>query len=104
MEKLTVDTTAENYAPWLSIWEPRKGTAIPETITVRLQPGVLLGGTVEDEVGMPVAGATVRISRVYRGGEGIDRSNSRLNFTVVNMTTDGAGKFSSQAAPGSILV
>jgi beta-lactamase regulating signal transducer with metallopeptidase domain/protocatechuate 3,4-dioxygenase beta subunit len=103
MEKLTVDTTAENYAPWLTIWEPAKGPAIPETITVRLQPGVLLGGTVEDEGGTPVAGATVRMSRVYRGGEGIDRSNSRLNFTVVNMTTDGAGKFSSQAAPESIL-
>ena len=57
--ELRVVASGEGYAATMLHWVPNRGLAIPATYTVRLVPGVRLGGVVVDAEDRPVAGAQV---------------------------------------------
>lgn len=103
LDKLTIDCAAANYSPWVAGWEPSKGEKIPNETTIRLQPGAVLGGTVVDEQGLAVAGAGIRVSRIYRGGEPIERGNNRLSFTSATNLTDHAGRWTVTSVPETLF-
>ncbi len=58
-QELRVVAAAAHYAATMLHWVPERGRMIPAEYTVRLVPGVLLGGTVVDAEGHPVAGAQI---------------------------------------------
>jgi len=60
---LQVLITKENYVTVGAVW---RGTAvrnaIPQELTVEMEPGTSFGGVVHDQQGQPIAGATVKVS------------------------------------------
>jgi protocatechuate 3,4-dioxygenase beta subunit len=57
--KLYVDVMGDGYAEQRHLWGQDPGDVIPDQATILLQPGVTLGGIVNDEDGRPIAGATI---------------------------------------------
>jgi len=58
---LMLTVIADARVPKMLSWRPHQGDPIPTAYTVRLEPGLAVGGLVRDAQGAPVAGATVRM-------------------------------------------
>ncbi len=94
----------EGYVSLFFNWERGTEKDIPERYPLTMQPGTILGGTVVDPDGTPVAGARVEV--VHRGGgvEKVDtNSNSRITLWLASgnnaAMTDEKGKWSIVNAP-----
>lgn len=93
----------EGFAGYRSAWETGKGEKIPAHHTVALEKTSLIGGYVINSSGKPVERANVRIGRVWRGGETMDRSNQRQEIRNFTARTDAAGKWTAQNVPEPLL-
>ena len=63
----TIDVWGEGHAMQRHTWGLDPSKPVPDGETIRLHPGELLGGTVQDDQGRPIAGATVLLwSHNYR--------------------------------------
>lgn len=98
-DRLMLQTYAENYADWLSIWDISKGEAVPAEYTVALEPGVPLGGRVLDENGNPVPGAQVRFGT--RGSTA--KASQQIAIRPLTNITDATGAWLDTHMPESFL-
>jgi outer membrane lipoprotein-sorting protein/protocatechuate 3,4-dioxygenase beta subunit len=91
----------DGYAPLFVHWE-ELDAAPPQVFAVRLAKGTVIGGTVQDEQGRPIAGAKVEVSvvndqvnyvqqRIYTAGGLANGDDAR--------TTDAAGRWTLDNVP-----
>jgi RNA polymerase sigma factor (sigma-70 family) len=59
---LNLFVTADGHVPKVTTWGSRR--PMPSTYTMKLEPGVTIGGAVVDEAGQPIAGAKIRIQDI----------------------------------------
>ncbi len=88
------------HAPFYAGWEPQ-GTSpdpVPESYTVRLDPGQLIGGVVQDEDGKPIVGAKVRPQFNLKMRE--ERTHPLGAST--NITTDAEGRWTYASFPADL--
>ncbi len=68
-------------------WEDRVKNDVPKLLTVKLQPGTSIGGTVVDPDGKPIAGVSVEVMR-RKGGTKLDTNqNTRLGTWLASRKT-----------------
>jgi RNA polymerase sigma factor (sigma-70 family) len=89
---LELTTRIDGFADTHLHWQPEHGDVIPATYTLRLTRPVLIGGTVVDPDGQPVAGAEVSFNHN-------DEPTARTlpenhEFSWVQVTTDANGHWS----------
>jgi len=102
-DRFQLQASREGFSGWLSIWEKSKGEKIPTEHTMVLDPATLIGGNVVDATGRPVPEADVRLGRIWRGNETMDRSNQRLEIRTVSTKTDAAGRWTANHVPEEFL-
>jgi RNA polymerase sigma factor (sigma-70 family) len=94
LSRLEIKTQAEGFADMTLRWSPVLGDAIPTSYVLRLERGVLLGGTVVDPEGRPVAGANLAFNEDSPDPRA--KSGESLEFSFFSITTDGDGRWKSQ--------
>lgn len=70
------------------------GPRLPRDLTLRLEPGVQIGGVVRDDRNQPVAGAQVQVNGVVR-----DAAGQSVEIELERVVTDAAGRWSCRSAP-----
>jgi uncharacterized GH25 family protein len=101
--KFLLQIDRQGFAGWWSLWDAAKGEKIPAQHTVELERATLIGGFVVNESSRPIADVTVRIGRVWRGSETIDRGDQRQDLRSVSVKTDATGKWTDDHVPESLL-
>jgi protocatechuate 3,4-dioxygenase beta subunit len=98
---LDVDVWGDGCAMQRHSWISKPGEPIPDGATVKLLPGEALGGTVRDEQGLPVVGATV-----YLWSHNYKKDDPHEILFDLRATTDIDGRWKTSGAPettGEIL-
>lgn len=90
--RLELTVIAEGFADTKLRWNPERGDVIPTDYTVRLEKAVLIGGSVLDPDGQPVAGAKVSWGHTLDGSE--QKGIESQEFGLIEATTDIAGRWS----------
>ncbi len=88
-----VDVWGDGFAMQRHNWGYKPGEPVPGEATVKLIAGESLGGTVQDEQGRPIAGATV-----YLWSHNYKKNTSEILFDL-RATTDSAGRWKTSGAP-----
>lgn len=70
------------------------GPRLPRELTLRLEPGVRIGGVVRDDRGQPVAGAQVQVNGVMR-----DAAGQFVEIELEKVVTDAGGRWTCWSAP-----
>lgn len=70
------------------------GPSLPRDLTLRLEPGVQIGGVVRDDRGRAVAGAQVRVNGVLR-----DAAGQSVEIELEKVVTDAAGRWTCRSVP-----
>ncbi|HTH47308.1 MAG TPA: hypothetical protein VMB21_07335, partial [Candidatus Limnocylindria bacterium] len=80
LDELEIKVEAENYVTAKKEINLKKGDKLPPNLEIRLKGGLTLGGVVQDPDGQPLAGATVNLGRIYRGGFEEERKKADFDF------------------------
>jgi|GEM_PF-3516640 len=72
------------------------GPSLPRDLTLRLEPGVQIGGVVRDDRGQPVAGAQVQVNGLMR-----DAAGQFVEIELEKVVTDAAGRWTCRSAPSN---
>lgn len=88
---LQLISVSEGFADTKLVWNPERGDAIPSNRIVRLERAALIGGTVVDPDGKPVAGAQVG----WGHGEDVSvrRDTESHDFDWIGVPTDSEGRW-----------
>lgn len=70
---LRLFTSCDGYVPLFTHWEQLDENP-PDTYTIKLTKGTLIGGFVKNEEGQPIAGAKVEVMLVLNPGEDLKRT------------------------------
>jgi protocatechuate 3,4-dioxygenase beta subunit len=91
---LRLTTRKAGFVPVNYYWRgDQNRIALPKELEIKLQPGFKVGGMVQDEKGLPIAGARVNLympSALPRSG---------YSFSLATLTTDRMGQWSFDNAP-----
>lgn len=101
--KFVLQIYRAGFSGWWSQWDMAKGEKIPTRHTVELERATLIGGYVANESNRPIPDATVRIGRVWRGGESMDHNNQRPEVRSLTVKTDATGKWTDDHVPEPLL-
>lgn len=91
---------ANGYAQMFCRWRNEASTSdekLPEKLVFNMKNASSVGGTITDENGLPIQGASVRLSISGSGNERI-----RTGFFLANFRTDDQGKWTCDFAPNEI--
>lgn len=83
--ELQLITQIEGFADTRLLWRPPNGDVIPTHYVLKVDPAVLIGGTVVDPDGNPVAGAKVGWN--HEEGPGLLRPPESHDFAWIEVTT-----------------
>lgn len=103
MDWMSVTTLDGKYASMAVRWNPKQGEAIPEQFTMRLQPGMEVGGVVEDDQGRPIEGAAVNVSSIGNPGQIVEPPVSYRNRTSAITDFNGRWRAGGLAASSPAL-
>ena len=100
-ERLALFVRKEGFVPMRVIWNrSRKAVMLPGEYTLNLERGTRIGGTVKDDSGEPIGGATVFLWMwAPRTLNGAEVNPDVMDCTVV---TDAGGKWSFEQAPSEL--
>jgi len=106
---LRVRARKEGYVPMQVSWDARRETfRLPREFTFALEPGVPIGGSVQDEQGQPISGVSVSVATIRQQPQdmrveeiaGVDQDLSpSVNETVA---TDAQGRWRCESVPASL--
>jgi RNA polymerase sigma factor (sigma-70 family) len=102
--RLSVTAHKDGFVPMRVDWNTHDGTfRLPSDFTLALEPGTSVGGVVQDERGMPIAGATVS---VFLTSPWSDRSEEiRIDTRAFQKpVTDGFGRWRIDQAPADLTI
>jgi len=99
--RLELISVAEGFADTKLRWVPERGDTIPTNYTVRLERAALIGGTVVDPAGRPVAGAKVGWNHI---DDVLDQKGvESREFDWIEVETDAAGRWQIHRIAESML-
>jgi len=106
LSHLNIQTQLEGQADIQLFWDLSQGEIPPGEYRLNLQPGILLGGQIQDSDGAPVGGASVQLLNLSQGG--VDRQGPQSLFPTVILETDSAGnwktcRITESALPGLLF-
>ena len=102
---VTLEASATNYVTTRLRLDPSPTNALPDSVTVRLQGGLRIGGRVVSTSGEPVAGATVDAVRFWSGNDPLRGSQSKesVEFERKQVRTDENGRWEMGSLPKTLL-
>lgn len=89
--RLQLISVSEGFADTRLVWNPELGDTIPSNRIVRLERAVLIGGTVVDPDGKPVAGAKVGWN--HSDNVSVGRETESHEFDWIEVPTDSEGRW-----------
>ncbi len=98
LRRLSITLTARDFVPTIFEW---RGSGSPPTEhTIKLEPGTVIGGTIEDTAGQPIEGAEVRI--YVQPPSDPDRSGPFQQYSAITdhlVTADAEGRWQCDIVP-----
>lgn len=98
VSRLSITVSARDFVPMILEW--RGGGSPPAEHTVKLEPGTVIGGTIEDTAGQPIEGAEVRI--YVQPPSDPDRSGPFEQYFAITdhlVTADAEGRWQCDIVP-----
>jgi RNA polymerase sigma factor (sigma-70 family) len=89
--RLQLISVSEGFADTKLVWNPDRGDVIPSNRIVRLERAALIGGTVVDPDGKPVAGAKVGWN--HSDNVSVGRETESHEFDWIEVPTDSEGRW-----------
>jgi beta-lactamase regulating signal transducer with metallopeptidase domain len=103
LDRLEIAVSKDGYGTRKMIWDMKAGDTVPPGYTIKLKAGIQIGGVVVDPDDNPVAGATVAVHRIWRGGEGRRNKGEESDFSAQKSTTDAQGRWAARNLPLELL-
>lgn len=103
LEHLQIRVSKENFGARKVAWDVKTGDVIPLSHTVRMKSAIRIGGKVVDPDGNPLQGATVTLTRFWRGGERVPVKGAESDFPSQTHTTDVEGRWAARDIPPELL-
>ena len=107
---VTLEASATNYVTTRLRLAPSPTNALPDSVTIRLQGGLRIGGRVVSTSGEPVAGATVEAVSFLSGRDPFGRdpwqdtqSKESVEFGRKELRTDENGRWEMGSLPKALL-
>ena len=98
VNSLSVTARKPGFAPLIIHWaDSAHVVRLPASKSLRLVPGITIGGIVRDETGNPVAGATIKVFAPPTESE-----PTYVHFTIVETTTNAQGRWRYDDAPANL--
>lgn len=101
-DTLEVNAEADGFSGRMMLWSMKEGDKVPANYTLKLTAEMKFGGIVVNQENVPVAGASVTVSRFWRGpvenGKGEQSSFSRQA-----LTTDTEGRWQAKGVSPKLL-
>lgn len=94
-------SVSEGFADTKLVWNPDRGDVIPSNRIVRLERAALIGGTVVDPDGRPVAGAKVGWN--HSDNVSVSRETESHEFDWIEVPTDSEGRWRIHRIAASML-
>jgi protocatechuate 3,4-dioxygenase beta subunit len=95
----SIRASKQGLVPMQVAWRPGESrTRIPESFILTLEPGTTIGGTIQDEDGKPIEGATVCLLVPADSGSGIER----VAIWDQRQKTDAAGRWRCDMMPAKL--
>ncbi|MEM9643920.1 MAG: M56 family metallopeptidase, partial [Planctomycetota bacterium] len=91
---LRIMTKRSGYVPYYASFDRQPPGMLPTSKVIRMSPGRVIGGTITDESGNPVAGAEVVITV-----PSIDPPRQNHVYSLLDITTGPDGRWTLDAAP-----
>lgn len=102
-EQLELLVSKDEFGPRRMMWDLKTGDQIPARYEIKLTRGVRIGGVVVDPEGSPVAGATVALSRFWRGGENMQTKGEEPEFPTQRQISGPDGRWAARNLPAALL-
>lgn len=99
---LTIWVSRRGYVPKVVTWSGYRKDIIPSEYSIKLDPGVTIGGAVRDEQGNPVPNAKVVIQGPGTRNEAMSVEQLGLQGSFQTETTDAAGQWTCNAIPAKL--
>ncbi len=97
-----VNADAEGYSGRMMLWNLKDGDKVPASYTLKLSPDIKLGGFVVNTENLPVAGASVTVSRFWRGPV-VNEKGEQGSFSRQALTTDAEGRWLAKGLTPQLL-
>ena len=103
LERLDIGASHDDHGGRKIVWDTKAGDTIPASYTLKLVPGVNLGGVVVDENDTSIAGATLSFYRFWTGPNPFNLRGEQSDFTTRTVTSDAQGVWQIKGLPGDLL-
>ena len=91
--------SAQGFVPKVMDWKPYELEGPITSYTMKLHPGLEIGGFIRNEQGRPISGA--RVNFVGPGADPAQRENVVLNSRLSVVNSDSSGRFTSHQMPSN---
>ncbi len=100
---LRLEVEKPGFVPLQVMWDNARAEVpveIPREYTIKIEPGSVIGGIVQDAQGQPVAGARIRLSVPITGGQ--RAGEPRVNLMNHSTNTDADGRWRFDTLPAEL--